>query len=226
MTTDHPSIPSSQKVEPRVWDLSLRIWHWLFAMTITFSLGTGLSDNLALIDWHLRSGYTVVALLTFRLCWGLFGTRFARFSAYRTSPALLLEHLKGTSSAQVHTAPGVVMAWSVWLTCVVQAGCGLFSSDDIFTEGPLARYASDIQIDTASYIHARAYWLLIGLIGIHLTAILWYGLVRRDPLALSMFTGRKSVAAEAVAAQPTAQIAATVCAWLAAALVFGLLASL
>jgi cytochrome b len=205
-----------------VWDLSLRIWHWLFATTITFSLVTGLSDDLTLIDWHLRSGYTVVALLTFRLCWGLFGTRFARFSAYRTSPAALLEHLKGTSGAQVHTAPGVVMAWSVWLTCVVQAGCGLFSSDDIFTEGPLARYASDIQIDTASYIHARAYWLLIGMIGIHLTAILWYGLVRRDALALSMFTGRKSVPAEAVAAQP----AATLCAWLAAILVLGLLASL
>lgn len=217
-----PSDPSRPKIAPRVWDLSLRIWHWLFAATITFSLATGLSDDLTLIDWHLRSGYTVVALLTFRLCWGLFGTRFARFSAYRTSPAALLEHLKGTTSAQVHTAPGVVMAWSVWLTCVVQAGCGLFSSDDIFTEGPLARYASDTQIDIASYIHARAYWLLIGLIGIHLTAILWYGLVRRDPLALSMFTGRKSVPAEAVAAQP----AAAVCAWLAAALVLGLLASL
>ena len=219
MSTGQTTSPTSK---PRVWDLSLRIWHWLFAATITFSLTTGLSGDLKLIDWHLRSGYTVVALLAFRLCWGLFGTRFARFSAYRTTPAALLKHFKGTSSAHVHTAPGIVMAWSVWLTCLVQASCGLFTSDDIFTEGPLARYASDAQIDAASYVHARAYWLLIGLIGLHLAAILWYGLVRRDPLALSMFTGRKPVPVEPVAARPVA----TVCAWLAAAAVLGFLVSL
>lgn len=205
-----------------MWDLSLRIWHWLFATTITFSLATGLSDDLKLIDWHLRSGYTVVALLTFRLCWGLFGTKFARFTAYRTTPAALLEHFKGASDGQVHTAAGVLMAWSVWLTCLVQASCGLFTSDDIFTEGPLARYASDAQIDIASFVHARAYWVLIGLISIHLAAILWYGLVRHDSLALSMFSGRKAVSAEPVSARPTAVL----CAWLAAAAVLAWLANL
>jgi cytochrome b len=219
MTIGHRTTPTSN---PQVWDLSLRIWHWLFAAAVSFSLATGLSGNLKLIDWHLRSGYTVVALLTFRLCWGLFGTKFARFAAYRTTPAAILRHFKGAPSTEVHTAPGVVMAWSVWLTCLVQASCGLFTSDDIFTEGPLARYASDAQIDTASFVHARAYWLLIGLISMHLTAILWYGLVRRDPLARSMFTGRKPAPVESVTGRP----AATVCAWLAAAVVLGLLASL
>ena len=218
MTRGHLTSPAS---DPQVWDVSLRIWHWLFAAAVSFSLATGLSGDLKLIDWHLRSGYTVVALLTFRLCWGLFGTRFARFAAYRTTPADLLKHFKGTSSAQVHTSPGVVMAWSVWLTCLVQSVCGLFNSDDIFTEGPLARYASDAQVDFAGFVHARAYWLLIGLISMHVAAILWYGLVRHDPLALSMFTGRKPAPVEPVAALP----AATVCAWHAAAVVLGLHAS-
>jgi cytochrome b len=205
-----------------VWDLSLRIWHWMFATVVSFSLATGLSGELKLIDWHLRSGYTVLALLTFRLCWGLFGTKFARFASYRTTPAALLQHLKGASRTQVHTAPGVIMAWCFWLTCLVQALCGLFTTDDIFTEGPLARYASDAQIDTASFVHARTFWILLGLVGIHLAAILWYGLVRRDPLALSMFSGRKPAPVDSVAARP----AATVCAWLAAAAVLALLASL
>ena len=219
MTTGQPTTATS---DPRVWDLSLRIWHWLFATVVCFSLVTGLSDDLKLIDWHLRSGYAVLALLAFRLCWGLFGTKFARFASYRTTPAALLKHLKGASETQVHTAPGVIMAWSVWLTCLVQASCGLFTSDDIFTEGPLARYASDAQIDTASFIHGRTFWILIGLVGIHLAAIAWYGLVRRDPLALSMFTGRKPAAVEPIAARP----AATVCAWFLAAAVWLLLASL
>lgn len=218
MTTGHMTTRTS---DPKVWDVSLRIWHWSFAAAVSFSLATGMSGDLKLIDWHLRSGYVVLALLAFRLCWGLFGTRFARFTAYRTTPAALVQHFKRASTTQVHTAPGVVMAWSVWLTCLVQAVCGLFNSDDIFTEGPLARYASDAQIDMAGFVHARVFWLLIVLISVHLVAILWYGLVRRDPLALSMFTGRKPATVDSVAARP----AATVFAWLAAAVILGLLVS-
>ena len=66
------------------------------------------------------------------------------------------------------------------------------------------------------------FWILLALIVAHLTAIAWYGLVRRDPLALSMFTGRKVVSAKPVGDRPLA----AACAWAVAAGVYLLLASL
>lgn len=203
----------------RVWDLSLRLWHWLFAGAISVSLATGLSDNIGLMDWHLRSGYVVLGLLAFRLCWGIAGTRHARFASYRTTPGALLRYLRpasDTTTSGAHTPPGVVLAWAVWLTCLVQASAGLFTSDDIFTDGPLVRYVDDAKVDLAGSIHHRAFWLLLALVVGHVVAITWYGLVRRDPLALSMFTGRKAIAVEPVGDRPIA----AACAWTVAVIVF------
>ena len=90
------------------------------------------------------------------------------------------------------------MAWTVWVTCLLQAFTGLLTSDDIFTEGPLVDHADESLVDIAGAVHTRLYWVLLALIGAHITAIAWYGFRRRDPLALSMFTGRKQVSAEPI----------------------------
>jgi cytochrome b len=75
----------------------------------------------------------------------------------------------------------------------VQAVAGLFTSDFIFTEGPLVRHASDDTVDLMSALHHRAFWVVLALIGVHLTAHLVYA-ARRDPTPLGMFTGRKPAA--------------------------------
>lgn len=187
-----------------------------------------MSDDLELMTWHLRSGYVVLGLLAFRLVWGLIGTRHARFAAYRTSGRDLVGYFLQRSDARVprptaraHTPPGVVMAWLVWFTCLIQAVTGLFTTDDIFTEGPLARSVSADQVDTASFIHTRVYWAIITLVVAHIGAILWYA-ARRDALSMSMFTGRKDAAVDAVGDRP----AAAACAWLTAIAVIVLLARL
>jgi cytochrome b len=177
----------------RVWDGPLRVWHWVFAVCIGGSLYTGLAGDIDLVEWHQRLGFTVLGLLLFRLGWSLWGGLHARWSTFRVTPARIVAFLRGVPVAGPRTAPSAALALSLFAVAAVQAVAGLFTSDFIFTEGPLVRYVSDATVDLMSAVHHRAFWAVLALIGVHLTAHGVYGL-RRDPVPLSMITGRKSAA--------------------------------
>ena len=61
-----------------IWDLPLRIFHWLFAFTMIASWYTSDQDH-DLIELHLQLGYFALGLIVFRLLWGLVGSKHARF---------------------------------------------------------------------------------------------------------------------------------------------------
>jgi cytochrome b len=64
----------------RVWDLPLRLFHWLLALCFA---GAYLTAELE--DWrvlHVTLGYTVAGLVLFRLLWGIWGTQHARFASF------------------------------------------------------------------------------------------------------------------------------------------------
>lgn len=173
-----------------VWDWPLRVWHWVFAISVTASLITGWIGDIALMDWHLRLGYLALGLLVFRLCWALWGGRYARLASFRISPRRFLDHFRGRGVAEPRTAPGAALALTLMGLVTVQAVAGLFTSDEIFTEGPLVRHVSDNTVDLMSSVHHRAFWVLAAFIAVHLLAHVVYGL-RRDPTPLAMFSGRK-----------------------------------
>ncbi len=175
-----------------IWDWPLRLWHWAFAAFVAFSLYSGLADDIALLDWHQRSGLALLGLLVFRIGWGVWGGRYARFGHYWTTPGAFWAHFRGKGGQTAHTAPGVVLAALLVLAVAVQVSTGLFASDDIFNEGPLYRYVSTEFARGASWIHRRLHWLILAAVGIHLAAHAVYGLLR-DSRPLSMFTGRKTV---------------------------------
>ncbi len=177
-----------------IWDWPLRLWHWTFAAALVVSLYTGLADDITLMDAHLISGQLVVVLLLFRLGWAAWGGRHARLTTYLSAPRRLIAQVRGMPAdpSAAHTPLGAMMAVVIWLAAAVQAGTGLFSSDDIFTEGPFARHLSDAGVDTATFIHHRAFWIIIALAAGHVATIAWYGIWRRDALALGMFTGHKA----------------------------------
>ena len=181
--------PSNESLR---WDWPHRLWHWLFAGTLSVSLGTGLAGDVALMDVHLTSGGCALVLLLFRLGWAVWGGAYARLQHYRTSPRAIWQHFTRQPVLEVaHTAPGAALALTMWCVTAIQAGTGLFSSDDIFTDGPFVRYASDAAVDLATAVHTRLFWLLLALIATHLVALAWYA-AQRDPLVLSMFNGRRA----------------------------------
>jgi len=174
----------------RVWDGPLRLWHWSFAGCVSGSLYTGLSGDLGLVEWHMRFGYGALGLLVFRLGWALWGGIHARWSSFRITPARIMAFLRGTKTSDARTAPGVAIALCMFVAVAVQAVAGLYTSDLIFTEGPLVRHASSDTVRLMSGIHHRAFRVILALIGVHLAAHVVYALLR-DPTPLSMFTGRK-----------------------------------
>lgn len=176
----------------RVWDLPFRLWHWALALSVLFSLYTGLSGEIALMEWHLRSGYAVLALLLFRMGWWLWGGRYVRLSHYRTTPRRFVQHFTGSGTADPHTSPGIVLAVVLIGALAVQAATGLFATDDIFNEGPLTRYVGDEVSGIMTAIHHRVFWVIIALVATHIAANAVYAAMR-DPTPLAIFTGRKPV---------------------------------
>jgi cytochrome b len=167
-----------------------RLWHWAFAATLCTSLGTGLADDVSLMDLHIDTGIVVIALLLFRLGWAMWGGPYVRLAQYRTSPRRIWAHFtRALTLDRAHTAPGAALALAVWWVVALQTATGLFASDDIFTDGPFAHYLDATGVDVATAIHTRLFWLVIALIAAHVAALSWYTL-KRDPLLLSMLSGR------------------------------------
>lgn len=174
-----------------MWDWPLRLWHWLLVMCVTIALITGLFQNLDLMNLHTWAGMAVVALLVFRLIWGIVGGTYARFRNYWTTPRAFLQHFVGKVQAGAHTSPGIVLAVCIFVALSIQGVAGLFTTDDIFIEGPLVQFVEDDVAEFATDVHQETWKFILALIGIHLTAHLVYGLVLRDSLPLSMVTGNK-----------------------------------
>ena len=186
----------NELVPVKVWDWPLRLWHWLFAACIGCLLYTGLSGDLMLLTWHMRFGCAMVGLILFRLLWGLWGGRYARWTSYRVGPKAFFGHFWGGRVDDPHTAPGRAMAIALVLLAATQAGSGLFANDAIFSEGPLARYVSGETSNQLTWVHNRVFWGIIACVAAHLTAHLVYAL-QRDKTPLAMFTGRKPAQASA-----------------------------
>jgi cytochrome b len=183
----------------------MRVWHWALAACVTGSLYTGLAGDIALMERHQQFGYGVLGLLLFRLGWGLWGGRYARFGNYRLAPRRLIAHFRGVDHGSAHTAPGMAFTIVFLLALAAQVGTGLFATDDIFTEGPLSRLVENDAARALTGIHHRVYWLILAALAAHLTAHAVYAL-RRDPMPLAMITGRKGLDLEPARAAWTAAL--------------------
>lgn len=188
-----------QLTEKRVWDLPTRLFHWMLVVTV--SVGWWLGDNLSFnnIDWHFYLGYTTGGLIVFRIIWGFVGPGPSRLLPLFQSPKAVLTYGKTLSQRQPsgtagHNPMGGYSVLLILATIAVQVSTGLFSeADDLFSEGPLASYASRDVILLCNYIHEIASEVLLVLIGLHIAVILFYRFWKRENLVTAMVTGRKAI---------------------------------
>jgi cytochrome b len=189
-----------------VWDLPLRVFHWLLVLLVVVSwVSVSIGGNAMQI--HFLSGYAVLALVLFRVLWGFLGTAHARFESFLRSPAAAIAYLRALRSggAMRHLGHNPAGGWSVVLMLAVllaQAGTGLFANDDIAAAGPLAKLVSKTLSDRITGIHHLNVKLLYALIGLHLSAVAYYYFCKHENLVKSIFTGFKDVGAGAGDAAP------------------------
>jgi len=189
----------------RIWDLPTRLFHWLLATLVVFSVVTAKVGGLWM-DWHMRSGYTILALVLFRILWGCAGSHYARFSNFVRPPVVVLAYLRGrVGHVAGHSPIGALSVIALLSALLLQAATGLFTSDDSFTEGPLARLASDMVVDRLSTIHRYGEWAIFALVGLHVAAIAYYSTVRGVVLVGPMITG-KHPSSDIVAAEDGASL--------------------
>ncbi|MBS0507056.1 MAG: cytochrome b/b6 domain-containing protein [Proteobacteria bacterium] len=178
----------------RVWDLPTRLFHWsLVATTIALVVSAKLGADA--MQWHLRLGYVMLALLAFRLVWGFVGGYWSRFASFVYSPTRLLRYVSGRGQSDDdvgHSPLGALSVFTLLALLLAQVGSGLMSDDEISFAGPLARHVSGDWVNLASWYHKDVgQYLLLAFIALHLCAITFYTLVRHRPLVRAMLRGDK-----------------------------------
>lgn len=174
-------------MEQPVWDLPVRLVHWLLAALIAFSWWSVHNHH---TDWHIWSGCAILTLLIFRLLWGFVGSSTARFASFVRGPRGVADYLRGRWSGIGHNPLGALSVLVLFAALAVQVGLGLVAEDEdgLFT-GPLYRLVSIDTSDKARDLHELWFNVILGLIVLHVAAIIYYRL-RGRPLTKAMITGR------------------------------------
>lgn len=176
----------------RVWDWPLRLFHWLLLAAVSAAIATGLAGG-DWMAWHGRAGLTIVALLGFRLVWGLVGSTTSRFGHFFPTPARLRVYFNGAWQGVGHNPLGAFSVFALLGLLALQVTTGLFSNDDIAFAGPLAQLVGDETVGDLTAWHHRLINVLYGLIGLHVAAIAFHALFKRERLVPPMVTGKKAI---------------------------------
>ena len=188
--------------EQEVWDPLTRIWHWLLASAVIAGWLLGRFMDFDTIQWHFYGGYVVLGLMGFRLLWGFIGPPPVRWSTlFKSStrlPAYLMVLGKRHPSGDAgHSPLGAVASLVLILVVSSQAASGLFiESIDFFDGGPLNGYLGSALTDRLSWLHHRLADVILVLVILHLSAMAFYLIWKKENLVRPMLTGRKWVESE------------------------------
>ena len=183
---------SSVLTRIHLWDLPVRIFHWALVGLVTTAVITGELGG-DLMDIHSKAGIAIIGLVVFRLIWGFVGSTHARFINFAPSPPKIKAYLRGQWKGVGHNPIGALSVLALLALLAIQAGTGLFSNDDIAFTGPLADLAGSALSNRLTSIHQLLSNFLLGLLVLHIVAIGFYVIFKKDNLVRPMITGWKEV---------------------------------
>ena len=179
----------------RVWDLPVRLFHWLIVALVAAAYATW---RLNWMVWHGWIGDLTLALVLFRLLWGFLGSETARFSQFLTSPRIALQHLKYTflrePDRQVgHNPAGGWMVLLLLALLLAETLTGIYVANDIADVGPLTGIVPAAAADAIDASHAIIWDVLLAAIALHVLAIAGYAAVKGQDLVRPLITGMKTL---------------------------------
>ena len=178
----------------KVWDGSTRLFHWALVIAFGLSAYSAFEDKYGIYaDIHLWSGLAVLVLVTWRIVWGLVGSETSKFSHFLKSPLEAIQHARGffkksDNHSVGHNALGGYSVLLMLAFLFVQAVMGLYSSDDMFFEGPLAGKAGSLS-STLTELHEGLGLFLLYFVGFHVLVIVAYRLFKGLNLLWPMISG-------------------------------------
>ena len=197
MDADEPVTPPVRPVRRPVlvWDVPTRLFHWLMMVLVAAAYVT---SRLNWMDWHIRIGDTLLALVLFRLLWGCFGSETARFRSFLTSPAAALRHLHHVlrREADLQVGHNPAGGWMVLLLLALLLGetlSGLYVNNDVANEGPFTEWVPAPIANAITALHAILWDVLLAAVALHVLVIALYAAVKGHNLLRPMLTGHKQL---------------------------------
>lgn len=172
---------ANANVKILVWDAPVRVFHWLLALSFAGAYVTAESDRWLAV--HLTLGYTMAALVAFRLVWGLLGTRYARFGSFVRGPANLVRYGRAMLSGRPEHHVGHNPAGAVAIVLLLSLSIGIVASGWLFYDVSSARWLKEL--------HEGAAGLMLAVVGLHIGGAVLTSLLHRENLVRAMINGKK-----------------------------------
>ena len=170
-----------------LWDRAVRVIHWYLPLAIAFMWWSG---EEGLYDWHSWVGYSLLVAVGTRVCWGIIGSQSARFAAFLASPSAVVAYFRGMPyQGDGHNPLGGWATVILLLVIFLQGLSGLFVTDDVMFEGPLMFWGGEWSGVFAEW-HELNWLVLQVLIVLHLVALTYHQLYRKEPLIGAMWWGK------------------------------------
>ncbi|PYE32129.1 cytochrome b [Idiomarina fontislapidosi] len=187
----------------KIWDSYIRIYHWLMVAAVAGLWWTGEQGRM---DLHQDIAIALAALLITRIGWGFFGSRNVRFRHFIQSPKRVVSHVgalfgRRYQQGNTHSPAGGYSVVALLLILVVQIATGLFATDGILFSGPLNSWVSSDTADLLTDWHKAQFNFILGLVVLHIVAIVIYRLLGHRLLA-AMVTGYRYTSAQVPALKP------------------------
>jgi cytochrome b len=176
----------------RVWDGSTRLVHWLLVALVGLSWWTASHHRM---NYHRYSGYALLGVLAFRLYWGVFGSTTARFAHFVKGPRSIWRYLRSRArnADPGHNPLGALSVVALLGLLLGQVVLGLFSVDvDGLESGPLSHWVTFETGRACARLHRLAFGVLKVFILLHIAAVVFYWIYRRDNLIRPMITGSRA----------------------------------
>ena len=191
----------------RVWDLGVRMFHWLAVAAVAIALVTGLFEPRNLLNIHLAAGAALGGLVVFRMLWGLMGSTYARFSSFPIHLTAINADLAGLVAGRRpryrgHNPLGSLMALALLAIISLSVMTGVITLGGVDKQGPLAFAVPYVAGKAAQRLHLALAYGLAALIAAHLLGVAYESIQARTNLPLAMITGKKAASATDHAARP------------------------
>ncbi len=209
-----------------VWDRPTRVFHWVLVVLFVVCYVSG---DRGRFDIHIMAGEALLILVVARIIWGFVGSDTARFRHFLRPPGEIMAHVRSLGERRPghevgHNPLGGLSVVLMLFLLVIHTGSGLLAVDvDGWNEGPLSHLVSYEAARSASAVHAITVDMLLVLVALHVAAVGFHWLYRRDNLIGPMVTGRKRLPPQREAPRLVADIRALAALAIAAAVVCAVL---
>lgn len=169
----------SEKI--RVWDVPVRVFHWLLAGSFAAAYLVAESDQLRGV--HMILGYTAMGLIAFRIVWGFVGSPFARFRSFLFAPQAALGYLRSVTSGKPdhylgHNPAGSYAIYAILLTGIATGVTGYLRLNEIGGE-------------SVEDLHELCANVWLGVVLVHVAGVIVGSWIHRENLVRAMITGFK-----------------------------------